>query len=92
MFWRVEAEQVARPRAGLLLLGDTRERTWRDEAGWSAVGEPLMVGQHHFDVLVPGDEVDLHPERADDGAHAGGLADLPKLRRRVERVAPHVQG
>ena len=91
MFRRVEAEQIARPRTGLLLLRDVR-RPGHDETGWPAVGEPLVVGQHRFDVLVPGDEIDLHAERADDGAHAGGLADLPKLRSRVERIAPHVQG
>ena len=76
MFGRVEAEQVARPRAGLLLLGDLR-RAGHDEPGGRRVGEVLVVGQHVLDVLVPGDQVDLHAEGVDDRAHAVGLPDLP---------------
>ena len=41
VFGRVEAEQVARPRAGLLLLGHTGGRPRHGESGRSAVGEPL---------------------------------------------------
>ena len=89
MLRRVEAQQIACPRAGLLLLGDVR-RAGYDETRWPAVGEPLVVGQHILDVLVPGDEEDLHAERVDDGAHAVGLADLAKLWSRIEGVAPHV--
>ena len=58
MLGRVEAEQIAGPRAGLLLLGD-RRRAGHDETRWPGVGEPFVVGQHVLDVLVPGDEVDL---------------------------------
>ena len=78
MLGRVEAEQVARPRAGLLLLGDLR-RPGHHETGRARVGEPLVVGQHVLDVLVPGDQVHLHAERVGDRAHALGLADLPQL-------------
>ena len=50
-----------------------------------------MVGQHGLDVFVPGDQVHLHAERVGELAHALGLPDLPKLRGRAERIAPHVQ-
>ena len=51
-----------------------------------------MVGEHGLDILVPGDQVNLHPEPIADGADALGLPDLAQLRHRVERVTPHVHG
>ena len=68
----VEAEQVARPGYGLLVLG-ARRRAGQHESGRTAVAEMFVVGQHLLDVFVPGDEVHLHPEGVDDRAHAGGL-------------------
>ena len=51
-----------------------------------------MVGEDGLDVLVPGDQVNLHPERIGDGSHTHGLSDVAQFRHRVERVAPHVHG
>ena len=90
MFGRVEAEQVTRPRGGLFLFGRLRHALHR-EARRALVGEPLVVGQHGLDVLVPGDQVHLHAEGVGEFAHALGLADLPKLRGGAERITAHVQ-
>ena len=89
MFGWVEAEQVARPGFGLLVFRHGG-RAGQHEPGRTAVAEMFVVGQYLFDVLVPGDEVHLHPEGVDHRAHAGRFPDLAEFGRRVEGVATHV--
>ncbi len=56
-------------RVACLLLGGLRHALHR-ETRRARVGEPLVVGQHGLDVVVPGDQVDLHAEGAGDSLHA----------------------
>ena len=49
-----------------------------DEPRWARVGEVLVVGQHRLDVVVAGDQVDLHAEGVDDRLR----------RRRPRRISP----
>ena len=47
-----------------------RRRAGNDETRWPGVGEPFVVGQHSFDVVVAGDEVHRHAECVGGGDHA----------------------
>jgi hypothetical protein len=75
MLGRIHAEQISGPCPGLILVGDVFG-AGHAEAEWPAVGEPFVVGQHQFDVVVPRHEVDLHAQIAHDRLHAGGFADF----------------
>ena len=91
MFGWVHAEQVACALRFLFGRGDVR-CAWHDEARRPCVREVLVVGEHGLDVVVPGDDEDLHAERVDDGADPCVRTQFAQLGCRVECIAPHVDG
>ena len=91
MLGRVESQQVARAGAGLLLLGH-RWSARQHESRWARVGEVGVVGKHRLDIVVAGDQVDLHAERVGHRLHPCARPDLGELGDRIERVSAHVHG